>query len=161
MVTEAPACRILHSDLKKKIEKYHEEEWNRTWNICSKARETHHHIPKIFFGLYKELLSRDRESLRILCGTITGHNGCRKHIMKFKPLTSINCRFCDMAVESNRHLLYECTFFEEHREHFLVEFNINDTAETTSGDLIFKFDQLINFVQSNEIFAKMMKGIPC
>jgi len=81
--------------------------------------------------------------------------------MKFKPLTSINCRFCNMAVESNRHLLYECTFFKEHREHFLVEFNINDTAETTSGDLIFKFDQLINLVQSNEIFTKMMKGIPC
>ena len=82
------------------------EIWLTSVPGCRQSREA---MPSLDVKLTKLLLRLDRNSLRLVAGTITGHCPLNKHFHTLGITDSPLCRACMEAEETVAHVLLECT----------------------------------------------------
>ena len=76
-------------------------------------------MPSLDTRLTRRLLRLDRDSLRLVAGTITGHCSLNKHFHTLGITDSPLCRACMEAEETVAHVLLECTGVTKIREETL------------------------------------------
>ena len=92
------------------------EKW---WTSAPGCRQSKEAMPSLDTKLTRRLLRLDRDSLRLVAGTITGHCSLNKHFHTLGITDSPLCRACMEAEETVAHVLLECTGVTKIREETL------------------------------------------
>ncbi|XP_020298245.1 uncharacterized protein LOC109862582 [Pseudomyrmex gracilis] len=90
--------------IRDQLKQEHQDSW-RKLKSCRQARLLMSHPSS---SRAKELLSMDRNRLKLSIGLLTGHWAFRAHLYNVEFADKTNCRLCGEEKEDNKHILCRC-----------------------------------------------------
>lgn len=114
-----PIVPIPFKQLRSWLKDHTQTQAEKWWTSTPGCRQSKEAMPSLDRKLTKRLLRLDRDGLRLVSGTITGHCPLNKHFHTLGITDSPLCRACMEAEETVAHVLLECTGVTQIREEIL------------------------------------------
>lgn len=128
------------------------QEWQDMWDTSTKGRWTYELIPNIRLWIER----RHGEVNYHLTQLLTGHGCFREYLHKYKHAEDPYCLFCKEKTESARHVLMECTRFEDARERLE---HIAGSPLTPDGLIRSMLSSNHNWSEANAIICRIMRRV--
>lgn len=148
-----PFLPIDYSIAKGEIELWVKERINRNWRATLNAEQTKKFITIQSDKVTKQLISLDKQTVRIAVGILTGHAKVNYYLKKVGIRDDPDCRLCGRAEETTSHLLCDCYSLREVRTNCLGDVRVQPSSIQNIHKLIEFFSTACNFDRRlNQIF---------
>lgn len=114
-----PFLPFPFSQLRTWLRRITQNEHNAEWANLTSCRQSRAVLPALTPKLTHRLLSLNRNNLRIVVSTLTGHIPLNKHIFTIGVTDSPLCRGCLRAEETVTHVILECEGVADQRAKIL------------------------------------------
>jgi hypothetical protein len=120
--TEMPISynRVPKSAIKRDLEEFSMENWQREWETTNKGGITKEYFPKVAERLHIKInLTQNFTTI------VTGHWNIKSYLHRFKIIDTPHCP-CGNGNQTTDHILLECAILQEDRERLIAEVSKSD-----------------------------------